>query len=647
MKLNKRKLLLFRYLHPKLFRSLKLGTFAILVSFALLITNIIPFDLPVLNQENQGQEQKEESIKWVDFDVPYSLLEKTMFLDIESYETEVHLKWTELLAYLGAKYGGNFKLYKAKDLDSIVERLNNGEPIESITKDMKLYNYYLEAYNAVLGGMLGEFMVQVPIESESESGMIMWQSKYGLKAFSPIASGYWYTDYDDFGNGRSYGYNRKHFGHDLMIGTGTPIIAIESGIVEAIGWNQYGGWRIGIRSYDKKRYYYYAHLRKDRPYHADLSVGKAVKAGDVIGYSGRSGYSVKENVNNIDTPHLHVGMQLIFDESLKDSPNQIWIDMYALTRLLSKNKCQVYKKEESGEYFRKYDFTEPNYYQNEESRDKKSKKNAEKVMAELEASKAPEGSIPVPIIMYHGLAKGYVNSEFFIKVKTFENDLKYLKENNYTPVLMKDLIDYVDKGTPLPEKPIVLTFDDGYYNNYLYAYPLLREYNMKAVISILGKTTDKFSKLHEDHEIYSYLTWNQLNEMLSSGLVEVQNHTYDMHNNGGKRQGSLKAYSESQEDYEIAMQNDVGMLQRKVKRMTGQTPNTFVYPFGLVNDNSKKFLLEDMKFRATLTCYEGVNYVTRDPKSLYRMKRIKRGPYESSKEFFRTIAPARTSSSQL
>jgi murein DD-endopeptidase MepM/ murein hydrolase activator NlpD len=316
-----------------------------------------------------------ESIKWVDFSVPYSVLEKTMSLDIESYETETHLNWIELLSYLASKYGGNFKLYKSKDLDSLVERLNNGESIEAITRDMKYYDYYKEAYSAVLGGFLGEFKIQVPIENDSNSNnnqdvkadninsepeqIVKWQSKYGLKAFSPIAGGYWYNDYDDFGAGRDYGYKRKHFGHDLMVGTGTPVIAIESGIVEAMGWNQYGGWRIGIRSFDKLRYYYYAHLRKDRPYSVDLYVGKAIKAGDVIGYSGRTGYSVKENINNIDTPHLHIGMQLIFDEKLKDNPNQIWINLYDITKLLSKNKSHVIKDEITKEYYRKYDYSEP------------------------------------------------------------------------------------------------------------------------------------------------------------------------------------------------------------------------------------------------------------------------------------------------
>lgn len=646
-----RKLHKLKLRHPKIIKLFALGVFTLFIAFVLLLFNILPVNLPAL------QTKTNDPIKWVDFDVPYSALEKAMYLDIETYQTEVHLKWTELLAYLGAKYGGNFKQYKSKDMDKLVEKLNNGENMENLTEDMKYYNYYNQAYTAVLGGLLGEYKIQVPIENHSadvnnqdselnnsgseSDGNVMWQSKYGLKAFSPIAEGYWYNDYDDFGVGRSYGYDRKHFGHDLMISTGTPIISIESGIVEAMGWNQYGGWRIGIRSFDKQRYYYYAHLRKDRPYSVDLYVGKAVKAGDVIGYSGRTGYSIKENVNNIDTPHLHVGMQLIFDESLKDSPNQIWIDLYSITKLLSKNKSPVYKNEETKEYYRKYDFSEPNYYQQNEI----DKDSTGKTLSAIMASNAPEGSIPVPIIMYHGLINNYSgNNKSFISTKTFEKDLQYLKENSYTPIFMKDLIAYVDNGAPLPEKPIVLTFDDGYYNNYLYAYPLLRQYDMKAVISIIGKTTDKFSQLKENNPVYSYLTWHQINEMEASGHIEIQNHTYNMHSIGKGRQGSLKKSSESPESYSKALYNDVGFLQQRIAEMTGQTPNTFTYPFGFVKDNSKEILLNDIGFRATLTCYEGMNYVTRDPESLYRLRRNLRPPNTSSKQFFKSVAPAHTSS---
>ena len=144
-----------------------------------------------------------------------------------------------------------------------------------------------------------------------------------------------------------------------MGSVGTPIIAVESGVVEALGWNQYGGWRVGIRSLDGKRYYYYAHLRRDHPFHYTIGEGDRVNAGDVIGYLGMTGYSSKENVNNINTPHLHFGLQLIFDESQKDGDNQIWIDVYEIIELLQKNKSAVQYNEETKDYDRVYDLMEP------------------------------------------------------------------------------------------------------------------------------------------------------------------------------------------------------------------------------------------------------------------------------------------------
>ena len=293
--------------------------------------------------------QKKEYIKWVDFNIPYEILEAALQEDISTYNTDNHIEWITILSYLGAKCGGQYNKIGIKDIYAFTERLKSGEPLEEITKDMKYFKYYTEAYDAVLGEFVGEYSINMDGE---------WKNTYGLKVFSPIAEGYDYSHYDDFGANRSYGYKRKHLGHDMMGSIGTPIVAVESGYVETVGWNQYGGWRIGIRSFDKKRYYYYAHLRKDHPYHKDLKEGNIVKAGDVIGYLGMTGYSVKENVNNIDTPHLHFGMQLIFDESQKEGTNQIWINLYDITTLLQKHKVTVYKNEDEKEYYRKYDFKE-------------------------------------------------------------------------------------------------------------------------------------------------------------------------------------------------------------------------------------------------------------------------------------------------
>lgn len=276
--------------------------------------------------------------------------------DVQSHGTDTEIDWIDLLAALGAKYGGDFKNYKKADMDAIAQPvLKKESTVDKLAKDMKYYSYYNNAYRAVLGGMVGEYQI-APANAKSTDS---YHTAYGLKAFSPIAKGFPYSDYDDFGTSRSFGFRRQHLGHDMMGQIGTPIIAVESGYVECLGWNRYGGWRIGIRSFDKKRYYYYAHLRQNFPYCKSLAVGSVVTAGDVIGYMGHTGYSDKENVNNIDIIHLHFGIQLIFDESQKDGNNEIWISCYELARFLSQNRSEVTKQESTKEWHRTQPMIDP------------------------------------------------------------------------------------------------------------------------------------------------------------------------------------------------------------------------------------------------------------------------------------------------
>ena len=204
------------------------------------------------------------TIRWVDFNVSYEALCKAYECDVDTYGSEMHIDWIDLLSYVAAKNGGEFGATAVSELNEAAEKVKNKElTFDEAAEKLKYFSYYKEAYSAVLGGLVGEYEIQ-----ESEGGPYV--KKYGLKAFSPIAKGFPYSDYDDFGVSRSYGYKRQHLGHDMMGQIGTPVICIETGYVEALGWNQYGGWRVGIRSPDKKRYYYYAHLRQDYPYHAPI-----------------------------------------------------------------------------------------------------------------------------------------------------------------------------------------------------------------------------------------------------------------------------------------------------------------------------------------------------------------------------------------
>ena len=233
-------------------------------------------------------------------------------------------------------------------MTDFADTIKNGETVENLTKDMKYFNYYSQAYGAALSGIVGDY------EKETSKGT---EKDYGLCWFSPIAKSFPYSCYDDFGAVRTYGYTRPHLGHDLMAAVGTPVVAVESGTVEIMGWNRYGGWRIGIRSADKKRYWYYAHLRQNRPFAENLKEGDKVCAGDVIGYVGRTGYSDTENTNGITESHLHLGLELVFDESQKESNNEIWIDVGAITSVVEQNQSEVVRNNETKEFTRKYKFT--------------------------------------------------------------------------------------------------------------------------------------------------------------------------------------------------------------------------------------------------------------------------------------------------
>ena len=121
-------------------------------------------------------EKDGDYIQWVDFDVTCEALKQAYKWDVESRGREVHLNWIDLLALLGVKYGGDFSKYKERDMEEAAADIE-AQGIEKLTKDMKYYAYYREAYGAVLGGMVGSY------EAEDETGG--WKPVYGLKVPSP------------------------------------------------------------------------------------------------------------------------------------------------------------------------------------------------------------------------------------------------------------------------------------------------------------------------------------------------------------------------------------------------------------------------------------------------------------------------------
>jgi peptidoglycan/xylan/chitin deacetylase (PgdA/CDA1 family) len=238
--------------------------------------------------------------------------------------------------------------------------------------------------------------------------------------------------------------------------------------------------------------------------------------------------------------------------------------------------------------------------------------------------------------MYHGLVHNNkkIENKFFIDDELFRKDIKFLKHNGYNSVGVNDLINFVHNDVPLPEKSIMVMFDDGYLNNFLYAFPIIKEENFKAVFSPIGKCVEDYSEIKDRNPYYAHANWNDIREMSNSGLVEIQNHSYNMHSIG-KRKGCKKMRFESDDEYKKKFKSDVLKFQSVFQDNLGKTPEAFVYPFGATCHESEN-ILKELGFKATFSCEGKINTITSgDPDSLYRLGRIIRPNKIESEKYFK------------
>ncbi len=252
------------------------------------------------------------------------------------------------------------------------------------------------------------------------------------------------------------------------------------------------------------------------------------------------------------------------------------------------------------------------------------------------SSTNPDGEegFKLTIIMYHQVTtSASLIGDYVVSVEQLESDFKYISEHGYTSITAEELYYYVSNGIELPENPIIITFDDGCESFYSYAYPLLQKYELKAVMSVVGSFADKFT-LVEDHNLrYSCLNWDEIAELSDSGIVEIANHTYDMHSNSGGRKGAAKKYGESDDEYAAAITADIEKMQEETFNYTGKYPITFTFPYGAMSKNSRA-IVADMGFGVIFTCEEKVNRITYDLDSLLGLGRYNRSGNYSTWEFF-------------
>lgn len=250
------------------------------------------------------------------------------------------------------------------------------------------------------------------------------------------------------------------------------------------------------------------------------------------------------------------------------------------------------------------------------------------------SAEVPQDGVFLPVVMYHSVTPD-IQSAYQVTAEQLEADLAYLTAHGYETVSVSELLAYTSGTGTLPPHPVMLTFDDGFYNNLSLVLPLLEKYDMCAVVSVVGTYTDVNAVNDPHSDAYSYLTWEDINALLDSGRVEIGSHTYDLHSMESRAGCSIR-YGEDPQAYTELLTKDLEELQSRMQAETKTCPIVFTYPYGYICKESIP-VLRELGFLCTFTCYERPNYITRDPECLFGLDRYNRSGEVGTEEFFEKI----------
>lgn len=252
----------------------------------------------------------------------------------------------------------------------------------------------------------------------------------------------------------------------------------------------------------------------------------------------------------------------------------------------------------------------------------------------IEASSRVEG-VQLPVVMYHQLTKSDSKAgKYVLTLEQFEKDLRYLKSSGYETVTIKQLVEFSEGRTDLPENAILITFDDGNETLYEYAKPLLEQYGFTAVGFAVGALADRYTELDDHNLNYSNLNWQEIKELCEGNIIEIQSHSYDLHKNTAERSGVKKKKSETIEQYREFLSADAAKMKMKMREHTGTEPVAFAYPFGSFSSESGD-ILKSCGIKATFTCEERINIIKKaEPECLFGLGRYNRPSGISSESFF-------------
>lgn len=234
-------------------------------------------------------------------------------------------------------------------------------------------------------------------------------------------------------------------------------------------------------------------------------------------------------------------------------------------------------------------------------------------------------SVRLPVVMYHDIMKTRTG-RYIVSPAQLESDIAALAGKGCSFVSPDEVIAYAEGRGTLPQKPVMLTFDDGHYNNAYYGLPVFEKYDAKVTFAIVGEYADRYSesvKSERDNPNYSCLTWDEIKELSETGLVSFASHSYAFHGQG-ERRGVLPKKGESDERYVEILTEDTEKLQERFAEYAGGRSEVYAYPYGLYKPITRS-TLEKLGYKMMLTCNEQVSVVRRgepcDIKALGRFNR--------------------------
>ena len=250
---------------------------------------------------------------------------------------------------------------------------------------------------------------------------------------------------------------------------------------------------------------------------------------------------------------------------------------------------------------------------------------------------AEDERVSLPIVMYHHISADPARSgDYVITPATLEADLEYLRDAGYTSVSAAQLTAWSRGEARLPEKPVMITFDDAQESFRTYALPLLEEYGMCAVVAVVGQYADEYTASGDTNAAYAYMSWDAIGEIAASGRVEIAAHTQAMHNAAGARRGCMINPGEDEASYTQTFGADLESVESSIVRVTGKSSAAFAYPFGFTCAEAERVLVSH-GFSVAFTCTERVNVLSHEPMELLRLGRFNRRSGPSSSEFFGAV----------